>query len=45
MDWSMIESCTNSYEGQQIQYYSALATKAAQVRSVPSLFFDGVAEE
>lgn len=45
LDWSQIESCTNSYEGQQAQYYAALATKAAGIKSVPTLYVDGVEEE
>ena len=44
LDWDLIETCTNSEEGNQAQYYAALATKAAKVKSVPTLFVDGIEE-
>lgn len=41
LNWDLIEDCTNTYDGKQAQFYNALATKAAQVKSVPTLIVDG----
>ena len=45
MDWNAIEKCTNSETGHRAQYNIALATKAAGVKSVPTLHIDGINEE
>jgi interferon gamma-inducible protein 30 len=45
LDWNAIEQCTNSETGHRAQYYTALATKAAGVKSVPTLYVDGIEED